>query len=135
MLGWARSRVHSAQSRRLESLEARQLLSATLYWDPNSSSGLGGAGTWDTSSADWSTSPSGGGVMLAWSNGNAAVFAGTGVTVNLGSTTIEAAAIQFSSSNYAIASNTLTLPAGGTSIDVTSGNGRRSVPRSSAAAD
>ena len=44
-----------ARRLRLESLETRQLLSAaaTLYWDPNGSAGLGGAGTWDASSANW----------------------------------------------------------------------------------
>ncbi len=78
---------------RLESLEARQLLSATLYWDPNGSAGLGGAGTWDTSSANWSPSPSGGGAMQAWSNGDSAVLAGS-AAVNLGSAPIEAASIQ-----------------------------------------
>ena len=41
----------------MESLEPRAML-ATLYWDPNgAAAGLGGSGTWDLLSANWTTDP------------------------------------------------------------------------------
>ena len=106
-----------------EQLEARQLLSVTLYWDPSHGSQLGGTGTWGTSTANWSTSSSGGGTMYARTNGDAAVFGGAGAAVTLASGTIQAASIQFASSTYSIGSNILTLPTRGTTtINVASGD-------------
>ena len=103
----------------IEPLETRTLLSiTTLYWDPRGSAGLGGSGTWDTSTANWSINSTGGGTLRAWANGDKAVFNGTAATVSLASGTISAASIQFIAGGYTISSNTLTLPSGGTSIDV-----------------
>src|SRR4051794_40842915 len=39
--------------------------STTLYWDATSGS-LKGAGTWDTTTANWSTVSTGGGTHVAW---------------------------------------------------------------------
>jgi hypothetical protein len=51
---------------------------ATKYWDVNdSASGAGGPtpnGTWDTSTANWTTSSSGSSATTTWSTGDSAVF-------------------------------------------------------------
>ena len=89
-------------------------LSEIVYW-------VGGSGTWDTTSKNWSTSLSFG-TSEYWSNGDIAVFAGArGETISLVGTGIYASAIDFETSSYVIAGNTLTLPTGGTSIDVSPG--------------
>jgi fibronectin-binding autotransporter adhesin len=57
----------------MESLEPRAML-ATLYWDTNGASpGLGGSGTWDLSSANWTTDPTGSSPTVAWTNNSADV--------------------------------------------------------------
>lgn len=50
-----------------------------LYWDLNGATlGIGGAGTWDTTTANWSTDPLGQVATQAWATGNIAQFsAGT----------------------------------------------------------
>ena len=60
----------------MESLEPRAMLT-TLYWDPNGATpGLGGSGTWDLLSANWTTDPTGSSPTIAWTNnsGDVAVF-------------------------------------------------------------
>ena len=103
---------------------------ATLYWDTdgsttgNSSStglGLGGTGTWDTSTSNWWS----GSALGAWNNSNndTAVFWGTAGTVTLGSG-ITVGGLQFNTSGYTVtgnATNTLTLA--GTTPGVTLGSG------------
>ncbi|QDU28452.1 Autotransporter-associated beta strand repeat protein [Anatilimnocola aggregata] len=100
----------------LESLEDRALMAA-LYWDPDGNTtnnnlttgaGLGGAGTWNTSSAgrwvDSSNNP------VTWTNGNEAVFWGTSTaakTVTV--TTVSASAITLKTTGYTLGSSTLTL--------------------------
>ena len=102
----------------IERLEQRQLLTI-LYWDPNGTSGgLGGSGTWVAN--NWSTQspPQTGSTGQPWANGDIAVFAGTsGGTVNIASTAVNAAAIEFSTGGYTISANSntpLTLPSGTT---------------------
>ena len=49
----------------MESLEPRAMLT-TLYWDPNGATpGLGGSGTWDLLSANWTTDPTGSSPTIA----------------------------------------------------------------------
>ena len=73
--------------------------------------------------------PDGGGTLRAWVNGDKAVFNGTAATVTLGSGTINAASIQFIAGGYTISSTyPLTLPCGGTVIDVYPGQTATSVP-------
>ena len=55
--------------------------------------------TWNTSDLNW------GG--LAWTNGDSAVFAGTGEAVTVG--TVSAGSITFSSSGYVLSDGTITL--------------------------
>ncbi|MGA2256392.1 MAG: autotransporter-associated beta strand repeat-containing protein [Thermoguttaceae bacterium] len=115
--------ARAKRGRFFEWLERRELLTNTLYWAPGGV--LGGSGTWDTTTANWNTSPSGGSqTQTKWTNGYAAVFGTTAGTVSLASTTIIAASLQFPIGGYTIASNTLTIPSGGMTIDVaqTSGN-------------
>ena len=105
-------------SMQIERLEQRQLLTI-LYWDPNGTSGgLGGSGTWVAN--NWSTQspPQTGSTGQPWANGDIAVFPGTsGGTVNIASTAVNAAAIEFSTGGYTISANSntpLTLPSGTT---------------------
>ena len=108
---------------RIESLEVRQLLSATpptLYWDPSAANAPGGSGTWDTTTANWNTKANGLGSQTQWTNGDIAVFGSTGAaasTVNLASGTIYAASIEFTAGSYTITNNPLTLAAGGTTFE------------------
>src|SRR5687768_17915397 len=110
-----------------ESLEDRNLL-ATLYWDPNgATAGVGGAGTWDISSAFWTTDPAGLTGHAAWDNAanDTAVFAGTAgtVTINPSVATINAGSLDFDVTGYTVATATnksLTFAAGA-NVDVASG--------------
>ncbi len=55
-------------------------VSAQLAWDPaGDQSNSGGAGTWNTSSLNWNDN--GSAPNVAWSNGSAATFGGTGGTI------------------------------------------------------
>src|SRR5690349_15347212 len=68
----------------LDALEERLLLSTTLYWDTNgATAGLGGSGTWDTTTANWTTDPTGASATQAWTAGADAVFDGTAGTVTV----------------------------------------------------
>src|ERR1051326_4929517 len=84
-----------------------------LWWDADGVAPLGGAGTWNTTSADWSTNSTGSGYQ-AWVNaaGNDAIFTNTGGTVTL-SVPITANSITVQSANYTFsdssAANALTL--------------------------
>src|SRR5438067_1813027 len=44
--------------RAVEPLESRVLMT-TLYWAPTGPDSLGGSGTWDATTANWTTSPDG----------------------------------------------------------------------------
>jgi hypothetical protein len=125
----AKRRLAMAASAAVEPLEKRTMLTATpLYWDPTgASTASGGAGTWDTSTAEWrSGSPTGS--LVAWSNaGDAnapyqAIFPGTGGGVALG-TSVSAVSLSFAADGYSINGGsdgyTLTLSGGIGQIDVT----------------
>ncbi len=96
-------------------VSAVSVAQTTLYWDANGvSSGTGGSGNWNTASSLW-RSGSTGGSLVAWNNSNTsgnpadyAVFGGTAGTVTL-TTGITVRRITFSTSNYLIKENTLTL--------------------------
>lgn len=88
----------------------------TLYWDPQLSDGssLGGAGTWNLTSAIWYNGIS----DVLWLDNsslgsNTAVFGGTAGTVNLNSS-LSASNLQFDTTGYTISgSGRLTVGAGG----------------------
>lgn len=97
---------------------------ATRYWDINgNTAGVGGTGTWDTTSAFWNTSATGtGGTVTAWNNSNldTATFAGTAGTVTLG-VPITVGNVTFTVTNYTLTGSTLTL--GGVTPTITSNTG------------
>ncbi|MBZ9806239.1 autotransporter-associated beta strand repeat-containing protein, partial [Mesorhizobium sp. ES1-6] len=88
---------------------------ADLYWDANNTGvGLGGAGTWDTTSSTWNTTGNGvAGPFTIWNNAalDDAIFQGTVGTVTLGAP-ITVHNLTFNTATYTIAGtggNTLTL--------------------------
>lgn len=97
-------------------LLAHGAFAASLAWDPSgtpggsgaSPTGSGGTGTWNTSAARWSNSVS----DVSWnnSNGDNAIFGGTGGTVTLG----EAVTVN----NLSITSSGYTLAGGGFALTV-----------------
>lgn len=97
------------------------LQAATLYWDASNAannnvlngSGLGAAGTWDTSSARWW--PGSGTVDQAWSNAalDTAVFWGTAGTVTVG-TPVTVGGLTFNTTNYVLSTGANTLSFGAT---------------------
>ncbi len=99
----------------------------TLFWDNNgTSSGLGGTGTWDTTTASrWSTASTGtSGTYSAWSNittaPNNATFSGTAGIVTTGAP-VRVGNITFGVSSYTIAGNaTNTISLGGTTTTAVS---------------
>jgi autotransporter-associated beta strand protein len=112
---------------------APQAKAANLYWDSDATSGgnnistgagLGGAGTWDTSSAKWFDGTN----DIAWSNSalDVAYFTGTAGTVALGGP-ITVGGLNFGVTGYTLSGNTLTLspPTGSASPAITvTNNGR-----------
>ena len=104
-----------------ERLEDRSMM-AVLYWDTNGATpGLGGAGTWSTSAANWTTDPAGAIATQAWNNsaGDTAVFSGTGGAITLPAN-INAAQVQFTGNGYNVSGSTLTLT-GAATVNVASG--------------
>src|SRR5579862_7457167 len=71
---------------------APQRGSATvIYWDPNGTTSVGGSGTWNTSSAQWSPNSTqvASGSLIAWNTADAAGFcAGPSSGVNQGAFTV-----------------------------------------------
>ena len=109
---------------------APQAKAANLYWDSDATAtgnnistgaGLGGAGTWDTATAEWFNGSS----NQAWSNSalDVAYFTGTAGTVTLGEA-ITVGGLVFSGVDYTVTSSTLSLAAasGSPQIAVTNGN-------------
>ncbi|WP_442481890.1 beta strand repeat-containing protein [Aeoliella sp. SH292] len=108
---------------------------ADLYWDADLTaagndtfgSGLGGAGTWDTSStAFWN--PSSPGSNVAWTNGNQALFAGTPgevliPSVATGQTRIErtVSGLTFNADGFVVTGGT-TGVIGGINLGASAGN-------------
>ncbi|MHA3772945.1 beta strand repeat-containing protein [Verrucomicrobiota bacterium sgz303538] len=95
---------------------------AALFWDGGAtdiagdgdSASAGGTGTWDLTIKNWDA---GAVPHVAWTNGNDAVFGGTGGTVTVG-TSLSAGNISFTSTGYTIAttSGALTLTGGVTNV-------------------
>ena len=105
-----------------------------LYWDPKSQGAASEAAvsSTDTWGGTWSNNPAilcwydpsandGQGADVAWIDGCNAVFAGAGGTVNI-SGAVRAASITFAAAGYVVtgatSADSLSLPSGGTSIDV-----------------
>ncbi len=95
----------------LEALEARRMMTATLYWAGGSS------GTWNNSTTNWATT-SGGAASSAWSAGDIAKF-GTTASVTIAAD-VSASEIDFTANNCTVSGSTLDMAGGGT-IDVSSG--------------
>lgn len=95
---------------------------AALFWDGGTtdiagdgdSASAGGTGMWDLTIKNWDA---GAAPHVAWTNGNDAVFGGTGGTVTLG-TSLSAGNISFTSTGYTLAttSGALTLTGGVTNV-------------------
>ncbi len=99
---------------------------ASLAWSPSGTfggtlsapTGSGGAGTWDTTSSFWSNSTG----VVAWnnSNGDNAIFAGTGGSVALGEA-ITVNNLNITSTGYTIAGGGFTLTINGTITNTQTG--------------
>ncbi|QGW82579.1 autotransporter-associated beta strand repeat-containing protein [Variovorax paradoxus] len=92
---------------------------ANLYWDPNTFGvGLGGDGTWNTSSIWNTTGNDVAGPWIGWTNDplDTAIFSGTAGTVTL-ATPITANRLNFAVHNYTITGGTLTLGGVAPTID------------------
>ena len=108
LLRQLRRRQAARSAMGVESLERRAML-ATYYWDPNgSAAGLGGSGTWDHTSAFWTTDPQGLTGHVAWNDtaNDTAVFAGTAgtVSINTAAPGVSAGSVRFETAGYTIAS-------------------------------
>ncbi|MEY4245106.1 MAG: hypothetical protein RLZZ245_2691, partial [Verrucomicrobiota bacterium] len=99
-------------------LSAGPVLAAPLYWDGNDTTANadGGAGTWDTSTANWDDLATGGADSV-WKNANndIPVFAGVAGTVSLGAP-ITVGGLQFETTGYFLQSSTLTFGASGSIV-------------------
>lgn len=88
---------------------------ATLYWDTNgTTAGIGGSGTWDTSTANFATVNTGIGAVQAWSNttnaADIADFRGSGSnTVAVDAGGIRTAGLAFNGGNYSFSGGTFTV--------------------------
>ena len=86
------------------------------YWDTGT---LGGSGTWDTTTANWNSSPDGSGTQGPFTQADVAVFGGTAGAVSIdpvnGITTD--GGLEFDTTGYLVQSGTLTL-GNGTNIAV-----------------
>jgi autotransporter-associated beta strand protein len=106
----------------VERLEDRTLFS-TLYWDPSgAATANGGAGTWNTTTAEW-RSGSMTGSLVTWSDSanNDAIFPASGGTVTLGAA-ITAKSLTFNANGYTVTGNALTLAGGTGQVTIPSGD-------------
>ena len=112
------SRITSAAMATAALLMATTAFGANQYWDTNgSTSGVGGTGTWDTSSLFWNSSSSGTSSAAAWTNFNTAYFGTTasGITTTAGTVTVSSSAnvqvdnITFYTTGFTIAGGPLGL--------------------------
>lgn len=93
---------------------------ATLFWDTDSgTAGVGGTGTWDTSTTNWNSLATGLGSVSAWSNttnaADTADFEGTGGTVTVDAGGVKAGQLAFNGSgNYTLSGGPITLTSTGT---------------------
>ncbi|MDB6058986.1 MAG: outer rane autotransporter barrel, partial [Verrucomicrobiales bacterium] len=88
------------------------------FWDVNgSTAGIGGAGTWDTTTANFNPSVAGTGTAAVFSSAGYTVFGGTAGTVTLASGGVTAnGGLRFDTTGYTIQSDTLTLGSRGISV-------------------
>ena len=92
-----------------------------LYWDANgAAAGLGGSGTWDATSANWSTSALGDVETIGWVSDADAIFEGTAAAVTV-TGTLGVRSAQFNTTGYVIQSGSLEASFEGLSITVQSG--------------
>lgn len=93
-----------------------------LTWDtaPGDNAVTGGAGTWDTVTANWTANA--GASDQAWVNANqdTAIFGGTGAAVTLGGP-VTVGGLTFTAGGYTLSGGTLTFAAG-SRLDANSGN-------------
>jgi autotransporter-associated beta strand protein len=97
---------------------------ANLYWDANGSvAGVGGTGTWDTTSAFWSSSSVGtdAAAVASFTANDTAYFTGTAGTVTLGGATTIGGLVFSAAGAPVLTGSTLTL-AGSPSITVNNGS-------------
>jgi autotransporter-associated beta strand protein len=97
---------------------------ANLYWDANGSvAGVGGTGTWDTTSAFWSSSSVGtdAAAVASFTANDTAYFIGTAGTVTLGGATTIGGLVFSAAGAPVLTGSTLTL-AGTPSITVNNGS-------------
>ncbi len=105
------------------------LLSGTpLYWAPSGPGSFGGNGEWDGASGNWLTSPTGG--TANWTDGDVAIFEGTGTVTLADGFTAKPAAMLFVGGNYQIVTSGSTTnpgkisePTGATTILVALASG------------
>jgi autotransporter-associated beta strand protein len=83
------------------------------FWDPNGSSGIGGNGTWDTSTAIWNSNNTGTGTNAAFNPAALAVFGGTAGNVTIAAGGITAnSGLRFETTGYIIGGDALTIGPG-----------------------
>lgn len=111
-------------------LVAVSTASAQLHWDGNdlSADADGGSGTWDTSTANWDDTATGGNAVT-WNNTThattTAVFGGTAGTVTLGGN-VTVGALQFDMTGYEV-SGANTIAFGGGTRQIITGSGISSI--------
>ena len=101
-----------------------QAQAANYYWDATGAVVTGGSGSWDTSSAFWSTTSAGSDAALrSFAADDIAIFTGTAGTATL-TEPITIGGLVFSGADFTVTGNTLTLDvsSGAPSISVTGGN-------------
>lgn len=101
-------------------------LAASQWWDPGQGATLGGAGTWDGSTANWAPT-SAGGSTTAWTSGNTAIFGGASTyTVTVSGTQVANAIQPINGVNSVVtfSGGTVQLGAGGFGSTTTNNNGK-----------
>lgn len=90
--------------------------STNLYYDPSTTSGIGGSGSWSTTGLNWTTNPAGTTALISgswtnsatWTNNNAnnAILQGTAGNITL-SGTIYANQIQVNTTGFTVGNNSI----------------------------
>jgi fibronectin-binding autotransporter adhesin len=115
---------HLLAAAMVAALGAAPASAADLYWDTNTTgAGLGGGGTWNTSTSVWTQAVDGvSGPYVPWNNSQSdnAIFGGTAGTVQLGAP-ISAHNLTFNVDGYSLTDGTLTLT--GATPTITAGAG------------
>jgi fibronectin-binding autotransporter adhesin len=101
---------------------------ASIHWDANgTTTGDGGAGTWDTTTSDRFKNGASGTTYSRWvnsstGNNHTAVFGGTAGTVSVASGGVTASGLRFDTTGYVVQNNTVTL-SGSTTPAISVGTG------------